>query len=112
VVGALLAVVVGHSILAEGQIRLTSAQTKLANEQAIHRQLVAAVAKAENPAQIIAEAKKLNLVTPGSVTQLPAVPLNKPIAQATTTPTTAGSGSAASKTSPATVDGPSATAGR
>jgi cytoskeletal protein RodZ len=108
VVGSLLAVVVGHSILAQGQVRLTSAQAQMSSEQAIHRQLLAAVAEAENPAQIIAEAKKLNLVTPSSITQLPAVPLTTPVGQATTAPTTAPT-STASSTAAA---GPSATAGR
>jgi len=124
VVGSLLAVVVGHSILAQGQVRLTSAQNQLSSEQAIHRQLVAAVAEAENPAQIIAEAKKLNLVTPSSVTQLPAVSLNTPIGQTatpptttppnTTTPTTAprSSTTGSGGTSPTAAAGPSATAGR
>lgn len=88
VVGSLLAVVVGHSMLAQGQVRLTSAQTQMANEQAIHRQLLASVAQAENPAQIIAEAKNLGLVPPANVKQLPAVPLNTPIGQGTTTATT------------------------
>jgi cytoskeletal protein RodZ len=108
VVGSLLSVVVGHSILAQGQVRLTSAQTQMSSEQAIHRQLLAAVAEAENPAQIIAEAKKLNLVTPSSITQLPAVPLTTPVGQATTTPTTAPTSNASSTAAA----GPSATAGR
>ena len=108
VVGSLLAVVVGHSILAQGQVRLTSAQAQMSSEQAIHRQLLAAVAEAENPAQIIAEAKKLNLVTPSSITQLPAVPLTTPVGQATTTPTTAPTSNASSTAAA----GPSATAGR
>ena len=76
----------------------------MSSEQAIHRQLLAAVAEAENPAQIIAEAKKLNLVTPSSITQLPAVPLTTPVGQATTAPTSNASSTAAA--------GPSATAGR
>jgi hypothetical protein len=107
VVGSLLAVVVGHSILAQGQVRLSSAESQMSSEQAIHRQLLAAVAEAENPAQIIAEAKKLNLVTPSSIRQLPAVPLTTPVGQATTTPTTAAS--TASSTAAA---GSPATAGR
>lgn len=80
--------VVAHSMLAEGQVRLSAAQDQVSAEQAVHRQLLASVAKAENPAQIIAEAQHLNLVTPSSVTQLPAVPLNTPIGQAATTATT------------------------
>jgi hypothetical protein len=131
VVGSLLAVVVGHSILAQSQVRLTSAQNQVLSEQAIHRQLLATVAEAENPAQIIAEAKKLNLVTPSSVTQLPAVPLTTPIGQATTTPTTtsptttstspttrstgtasSGTTSTGSTSTPSTAAEPSATAGQ
>jgi len=63
---------------------------------------LAAVAAAEDPAQIIAEAKKLNLVPPSYVKQLPAVPLNTPIGQSTTpstttpSPTTAASGASSS----------------
>src|ERR1700728_4398383 len=49
VVGSLLAVVVGHSMLAQGQVRLTSAQTQMTSEQALHRQLLAAVGAAAHP---------------------------------------------------------------
>jgi hypothetical protein len=108
VVGSLLTVVVGHSILAQGQVRLTAAQTQMAAEEAIHRQLLAAVAEAENPARIIAEAKKLNLVPPSSVTQLPAVPLTTPIGQAATTPSAA----APSGSTSTAAAGQSAAAGR
>jgi len=87
VVGSLLAVVVAHSMLAEGQVRLTAAQAQVAAEQSVHRQLLASVAKAENPAQIIAEAKKLDLVPPTGVIQLPAVSLSTPVGQTTTSTT-------------------------
>ncbi len=83
VAGALLAVVVAHSMLAQGEVRLTKVQNALTTEQALHRQLLASVASAENPAHIVAEAKKLNLVQPGSVTQLPAVPLDTPLGSIT-----------------------------
>jgi hypothetical protein len=94
IVGSLLGVVVGHSMLAQGQVRLTTEQADLAVVSAVNRQLLASVAAAENPAEIIAEAKKLNLVPPGSVTQLPAVPLDTPIhsSTSTTTPSTSASG--------------------
>lgn len=81
--GSLLAVVVAHSLLAEDEVRLTTAQQQVATEQAVHRQLLASVAAAENPARIIAEAARLNLVTPSSVTQLPSVSLTVPIASST-----------------------------
>lgn len=83
VAGSLLAVVVAHSLLAEDEVRLTTAQQQVATEQAVHRQLLASVAAAENPARIIAEAARLNLVTPSSVTQLPSVSLTVPIASST-----------------------------
>jgi hypothetical protein len=92
VAGSLLAVVVAHSVLAEDQVRLSAAQQQVAAEEAVHRQLLATVAAAENPAQILAEAARLNLVTPGTVTQLPAVPLTAPIGTQTTTATSGSSG--------------------
>ncbi|MGH9044302.1 MAG: hypothetical protein ACRDVP_05615 [Acidimicrobiales bacterium] len=88
VLSALLAVVIGHSMLAQGQVRLTTIEAQSATEQAIHRQLLAEVAKGEDPAAIISKAKALGLVTPPSVTQLPAVPLDSPIGGAATTTTT------------------------
>jgi hypothetical protein len=112
-VGSLLAVVVAHSMLAQSQVRLTAVQDQLTAEQAVHRQLLSSVAAAENPAQIIAEAQHLNLATPGSVIQLPAVPLTTPLGQSTattgptTTPTASGSGSGAT-----TKSGTSASAGK
>jgi hypothetical protein len=113
VVGSLLAVVIAHSMLAQGQVRLTAAQAQMSAEQAVHRQLLAAVAEAENPAQIVREAKTLNLVPPSYVTQLPAVPLTTPIGQ-TTTPTTAPTGTSSSNSSAntSTAAGQSAAAGR
>ena len=97
VTAALLAVVVAHSVLAEGQVRLTGEQSQLAAEQAIHRQLLATVAQAEDPSTIVAEAKQLGLVPPSSVTQLPAVPLGTPLhsgaSTSSTTQTTTNSGS-------------------
>lgn len=102
VVLALLSVVVAHSMLAEGQLRLTAAQSQMAAEEAIHRQLLTRVAEAENPAQIVAEAKSLNLVPPATVKQLPAVPLNVPIGQTTTSTTVPATGSSASSTAAST----------
>jgi hypothetical protein len=110
-IGALLAVVVAHSMLAQGQVRLSAVQGQVAAEQALHRELLASVAEAENPERIIAVAKQLtNLVPPSNVTQLPAVPLNTPIGQATTTPSTPTSSASSSAATAAT--GHSAAAGR
>jgi hypothetical protein len=112
VVGSLLAVVIAHSMLAQGQVRLTAAQAQMSAEQAVHRQLLAAVAEAENPAQIVREAKKLNLVPPTYVTQLPAVPLTTPIGQTPTSTTTPTGTSSSSSTATTSTAGQSAAAGR
>jgi len=100
---SLLAVVVAHSVLAQGQVRLTTEQSQVAAEQALHRQLLATVAKAENPATIIAEAKNLNLVPPASVKQLPAVSLSTPIHPAT---------ASTNQTASRSTTGPSSTTGQ
>jgi len=98
---SLLAVVVAHSVLAQDQVRLTAEQSQVATEQALHRQLLAAVAKAENPATIIAEAKNLNLVQPSSVKQLPAVSLSTLLHPATA-PTSQSASNSTSGTSSTT----------
>lgn len=100
VIGALLAVVVAHSMLAQEEVRLTKVQNALTTEQALHRQLLASVASAENPAHIVAEAKKLNLVQPSSVTQLAAVPLDTPLGSGASGSSSANASSGAGSTAP------------
>jgi len=78
VTGSLLAVVFGHAMLAQEQIKLSSAQAGLAAEQAVHRQVLLAVAKAETPSRIVAVAESLHMVQPAHVQQLPWVPLTTP----------------------------------
>jgi hypothetical protein len=87
-----LAVVIGHSMLAQGEVRLTKIQSQVSTEAALNRQLLAWVGSAENPARIVAEAKGLGLFSPGSVTQIPAVPLDAPLgsAGAASSPTSSG----------------------
>lgn len=80
VVGSLLTVVAGHSLLAEGQVRLANVQSALTAEQARHRQDVMAVAALENPSRIVAAARQqLHMVSAGQVQQLPYVPLGTPL---------------------------------
>jgi hypothetical protein len=96
---SLLAVVFGHAMLAQEQIRLTNAQAQLSAEQAVHHQVLAAVAGAETPSRIVAAAEALHMVAPSTVQQLPWVPLT-PTAPATTgAGPTGGAGSASSPTS-------------
>ena len=75
---SLLGVVFGHAMLAQEQIKLSAAQASLSAEQAVHRQLLLAVAKAETPSRMVAAAERLHMVPPPHITQLPSVPLTTP----------------------------------
>jgi hypothetical protein len=86
VVGALLAVVVGQALLANGQVRLTSLQQDLALEQSAHRQSELSVAELETPARIVAAAGQLHMVRPDNVIELPYVSLQVPLPTPTVTP--------------------------
>lgn len=80
VVASLLLVVIGHSMLAAGQVRLANVQSALATEQARHYQEITAVATLENPTRIVTDARQqLHMVSAGQVQQLPYVPLSKPL---------------------------------
>src|SRR5277367_1555825 len=56
VVAALLAVVVGQALLANGQVKMASLQQQLNQEQTTHRQAELNVAKRETPTRIVAYA--------------------------------------------------------
>ncbi len=87
IVGALLAVVVGQALLANGQVRLSSLQHALSAEQSAHRQSELAVSGLETPARIVAAAtSQLQMVHPGEVVELPYVPLNVPLPTPKVTP--------------------------
>jgi len=113
VLGSLLAVVVGHAALAQGQLRLSGAQASLSTEQTRHRQEMLSVAQLETPARIAAEAQQqFHMVRPAQVSQLPAVPLSAalPAPHVTAVPP-APNGASSSGSSPAAVgaQGPSTT---
>jgi hypothetical protein len=87
VVAALLAVVVGQALLANGQVKLAALQQQLKQEQSAHRQAELRVAKRETPPRIVAYATgKLGLVKPPGVTQLPYVSLSVPLPTPKVTP--------------------------
>ena len=80
VVAALLAVVVGQALLANGQVRLSSVQHELALEQSGHRQSELAVAQLETPSRIVAAASgQLHMVRPPAIVELPYVSLSVPL---------------------------------
>jgi hypothetical protein len=92
VVAALLAVVVGQALLANGQVRLAALQHQLTLEQSIHRQAELADAKLETPSRIVAYATEQGLVAPGataatpSLIELPYVSLSVPLPTPKVTP--------------------------
>ena len=117
---SLLAVVVGHAVLAGGQIRLTQLQARLAAEQVTHRMMELSTAELEAPARVVTKAEQaLHLVQPNQITQLPSVPLNVPIAtprmyaapspSPTTTTTTQPPATTTTTTAPSGTSTPSAT---
>jgi hypothetical protein len=96
VVIALLVVVVGQALLAEGQVRMTNLDQQLQVAQGVHRQRVLSVAQRETPSRIVAAATgQLHMVHPGSDTQLPYVSLKTPLPTPTILPSTTSTASVA-----------------
>jgi cell division protein FtsL len=87
VVVALLIVVAGQAMLANGQVRMSRIDQKLQIAQSEHRQAVLEMTKLETPSRIVAAATgQLHMESPSHVTQLPSVPLNKPLPAPNVTP--------------------------
>jgi hypothetical protein len=92
VVLALLIVVAGQALLANGQVRIASLDQQLQTAQAQHSQRELSVAKMETPSRIVGDATgQLKMVHPNKVTQLPYVPLTTPLATPMVTPASAAS---------------------
>jgi len=90
VVLALLMVVAGQAILADGQVRMAGLEQQLAAAQARHSAQVEIVSKLETPSRIVKDATANgNMTRPSHVTQLPYVPLNTPLATPNVTPAVA-----------------------
>lgn len=101
VVGSLMAAVVGHAVLAQGQVRLTAAQSALATAQSTDRQATLKVAQLEAPALIVGEATQgLHMVQSAQITQLPYVPLDKPLATPDVRPAAQGTSAATGSATP------------
>ena len=102
VVVALLIVVGGQAMLANGQVRMTRLDHQLQIAQSEHRQQELDVTKLETPSRIVGSATaQLHMVHPSHVTQLPSVSLQKPLPPPTVTPgvTTATTATGSSTTS-------------
>jgi hypothetical protein len=97
VAASLLAVVVGHSLMAEGQVLLSGIQAALSAEQSAHHQAVLGAAKLETPSRIVAKARQQGMVSPTQINQLPRASLKTPL----TTPALAPSTTTTTPTPPA-----------
>lgn len=87
IVGALLSVVVGQALLANGQVRLARLEHQLGLVQSAHRQAELSVTELETPARIVAAATgQLQMLHPNNVIELPYVPLNVPVPTPKVTP--------------------------
>ncbi len=93
VVAALLAVVVGQALLANGQVKLAGLQHALSLEQSAHRQAELADAKLETPTRIVSYAtNQLHMTATGGASgttgaiELPYVSLSVPLPTPQVTP--------------------------
>jgi hypothetical protein len=86
IVVALLAVVVGQAILANGQVKLTALQDQLALEQSAHRQAELSVAQLETPARIVGAAEGQGHMVHQTAIELPYVSLSVPLPTPKVTP--------------------------
>ena len=77
VCASLLSIVVGHALLAQGQLKMGQIETQLVKEKAINRSTVLGVSELETPARISQEAGAYHLVPPTTIVQLPSVSLNQ-----------------------------------
>jgi cell division protein FtsL len=92
VVAALLAVVGGQAMLANGQVRLSALDQQLQIEQGFHRQVELQVSTLETPSRIVSAAVgQLHMVHPAHVTQLPYVSLSTALPTPAVTPPPASS---------------------
>jgi hypothetical protein len=82
----LFAVVVGNTVLAQGQLRIGKISSQLTKEQAINRVRVLNVAALETPARIQQAASGLHLVQPAQILQLPSVSLDRELPELKITP--------------------------
>ena len=102
VIGSLLAIAVGQALVASQQVRLDAMHQQLSAAVASNQELQIQRAKLASPARILDLAKtELKMVTPSSVTYLPAV-LPSELGVSTSSPTSGGVAPATTSSSVAT----------
>jgi hypothetical protein len=118
VVGSLLGVVVGDTLVAQDQVRLAKLQAAIGSAQAAQKTMQTEVAQLAAPDRVVQQGIALGLTAPAQVVNLPEVPLNvalpvpdtTPVAPSSPTPAAAGAaGRSATPATPATSATPSKT---
>ena len=79
VVGSLLVVVAGDTVVAQGQVRLSALQSAITAEQATQKSMQTDVAQLAAPDRVVAQGIALGLTAPAQVLDLPEVPLDVPL---------------------------------
>ncbi len=79
VIGSLLAVVAGDTLLTEGQVRLSATDQAIASAVAVQKAAQVAVAEKAAPPVVVSQAEAQGLVAPTQVVYLPQVPLDVPL---------------------------------
>ncbi len=116
IVGSLLAVVVGDTLVAQDQVRLARLQSAIGSAQAAQKTMQTEVAQLAAPDRVVQQGIALGLTAPAQVVNLPEVPLNValPVPDttpvATSAPASARSGAAGRSATPATAAPPSTAA--
>jgi hypothetical protein len=100
IVGSLLAVVVGDSLVTQGPVRLSTTEGALAAAVAKQKTLQIAVAMKAAPPVVVSQAKKQGLVAASQVVYLPQVPLNVPLPPPRIVPSPAGTATTPATTPP------------
>ena len=89
VVGSLSAVVVGDTLMTEGQVTLSTTQQEVAAAEATQKSAQVTVAEMAAPPVVVSQAKAQGLVVPTQVIELPQVPLDVPLPVPQTRPAAA-----------------------
>ena len=101
VVGSLLVVVVGDALVAQGQVRLSDVQRRIAVAEAVQKSMQSDVAQLAAPDRVVAQGIALGLTAPSQVIDLPQVPLGVPLPAPQTAPATGARAAAARTSAPA-----------
>jgi len=102
VVASLLFVVIGDSLVAEGQVSMANTQMAIAAAQAKQKSMQVEVAELAAPDRLVAKAMADGAVAPASIDDLPYTPLNVPLPAPRTVPAGSAATNPATDTSPAT----------